>query len=104
MNLEALMVARAGQQMQGAAWRIPDYGEERVKVPPEPSGCIRCHGKVRHRKALMCHACGQAGWRPARCVSCGGYTHKRDWSGKHTAMHGMCGECRRHERAERGME
>ena len=101
MNLERLMVIRAEQQMKSALWRISDYGEERVKVPPEPGGCMRCHAPVHHRKAGMCHACGKAGWRPAPCPQCGGFTHKRDRSGKRTNLYGWCGECRRIERETR---
>ena len=104
MNLERLMVIRAEQQMHSTVWRLNDAGEERVKVPPEPGGCMRCHAPVHHRKARMCHACGQAGWRPAPCPQCGGFTHKRDRSGKHTSFWGWCGDCRRREREARGME
>jgi hypothetical protein len=90
MNLEALAVHRADEQLERGAWKRADRGES-----DGPRLCPKCEQPILRRGAGVCTACHEEGWRGTPCVTCGNVTHKRDRSAVRKRFYGMCGECRR---------
>lgn len=102
MNLlEAVVLRRAEEQLDGGAWRRADPDERDQGIR-----CVRCDGAVLRPRysgghgRRLCSACAGAGYRTAPCRNCGGVLHRRDFT--RSGLHGLCGECRAEVRRSMG--
>jgi hypothetical protein len=92
VNLEAIAMQRAEEQMESDRWRRPDRGEAAVVI--HHLTCEVCGQDYKRdnrgakSKADICQPCGKKGWRSRRCTTCEGSLNTRDYP------HGVCRKCR----------
>ena len=95
MNLEAIALRRAEEQMQAETWRESDAGEFKAS---KQAMCVVCHAEFTRghyqRAALMCPACREAGYCTVPCKGCGGKLRDLDRRATNKSRRGYCQACR----------
>jgi hypothetical protein len=92
MNLEALAVRRAQEQLDAGAWRSPEPKEAEGKRLCQVPGCENPipAGKGAWRTCLSCH---EAGYVAVPCHGCGGKLKRSD-RGQRARWRNYCHKCR----------
>lgn len=95
LDLEALAVARAEEQIEAGAWRGGEREDETAKPSPVP--CAICRGEIvgRRSNARLCKTCHDGGWSATPCNGCGGPRKRTDetWV-NNPERRGYCAACR----------
>jgi hypothetical protein len=93
--IDAVLLARAEEQMESGAWRRKDRDE--ANLPKPPVECVICHVEIGHGKQgnkKLCAPCRDAGWAGSPCKGCGGRLRRNDQTRDATARRGFCAACR----------
>jgi hypothetical protein len=100
VNLEAILMQRAEQQMHTDAWRAADRGENRIVAPPtcQVPGCWNPIGSGR----TMCDECRGKGLAATPCKGCGGRIRRIDQRITEKSRRGYCQACRSDMNAPHG--
>jgi hypothetical protein len=95
VNLEAIAMRRAEEQLESEAWRDAEPAEYRVSKAV--AVCLVCSAEFPKAAGAnkRCPACRAAGWSVLPCKGCGGRLRELDrYAVRSTRRRGYCQACR----------